>query len=450
VPESRHLTAPRGLLRERGVGRVVALAKKAGDALRVACERLAGGSRQAACESFFSTRIFPRNFVPWPARWLGNSANEVAFITAARDGEMEGVEKLVYRLARAPRQETHHYLRNLELAVLHGQAAARSACTLQARGFVPDVICGHSGWGSTLFMKDLFPQQPLLCAFEWFYHARGTDADFDPAEPLTDDDAARIRVKNAAILLDLASCDAGTTPTQWQQRQFPAEFQAKLEVCHEGIDTGFFRPAPQRLALPRLGLDLSHTDELVTYVARGMEPYRGFPQFIEAMHRLLAKRPRCHVVIVGEDRVAYGRKLPRGESFKKALLARFPLDPARVHFTGLLPYGEYVQVLQASSAHVYLTRPFVLSWSMLEAMSAGCLVVASRTPPVQEVIEDGINGLLADFFSPEELADRVEEALANPAAFASLRRKARATVVQKYSAEKLLPRRVAWIKRFVR
>ncbi|MEA3212681.1 MAG: hypothetical protein QOE70_5738 [Chthoniobacter sp.] len=393
---------------------------------------------------------FPAQFRSLAAALARDPANQVVFVTAAREGMLPGVEKILYKLARTPRSETHQYVRNLELAVLHGQAAARAACAVEARGFVPDVIYGHSGWGSTLFMKDLFPNRPLLCAFEWFYHARGTDADFDPAEPLTDDDAARIRVKNAAILLDLASCDAGSTPTPWQKQQFPAAFHSKIEVCHEGIDTDFFQPAPRKLRLPRLGLDLSHAKELVTYVARGMEPYRGFPQFIEAMHLLLAQRPRCHVIIVGEDRVAYGRKLPRGESFKKNLLQRFPLDPARVHFTGLLPYGEYLQVLQASSCHVYLTRPFVLSWSMLEAMSAGGLVVASRTPPVQEVIEDGVNGLLVDFFSPPELAARVHETLTRPARFAPLRTKARRTVLERFCLRELLPRRLAWLRQFAR
>ena len=198
--------------------------------------------------------------------------------------------------------------------------------------------------------------------------------------------------------------------------------------------------------LPRINLDLSHVEELVTYVGRGMEPYRGFPQFIEAVALLQQRRPNCHVVIVGEDRVAYGKKLPDGKTYKQVMLEKFPLDLSRVHFTGQLPYEEHLQVLQASSAHVYLTRPFVLSWSMLEAMSAGCLLVASNTAPVTEVIQDGGNGLLADFFSPAEIADRLEEALNHPDHLHTVRAKARETILAHYDLTKLLPQHLQWIQ----
>lgn len=392
---------------------------------------------------------FPAQFRHLAVALAADPRNEVVFVTASPVGELPGVKKVVYKLAREPRKETHQYLRGLELGVLHGQAASRAAFALRARGFVPDVIYGHSGWGSTLYMPDAFPNRPLICNFEWFYHAHGTDADFDPAEPMTIDDAARIRTKNAAILIDLHSCKAGSSPTHWQKQQFPVEFQSKIDVCHEGIDTDYFQPRASKLVLPRLGIDLSETSEVVTYVGRGMEPYRGFPQFIEAMHLLLQRRKNCHVVIVGEDRVAYGRKPPRGQSYKKQMLEQFPLDPKRVHFTGLLPYGEYLQVLQASSAHVYLTRPFVLSWSMMEAMAAGCLVIASDTQPVKELIKDGFNGLLTDFFSPEKLATRINEALDRPKEMVAIKAKARETITHQYSLKEILPRRVKWISSFV-
>jgi glycosyltransferase involved in cell wall biosynthesis len=184
-------------------------------------------------------------------------------------------------------------------------------------------------------------------------------------------------------------------------------------------------------------------------VGRGMEPYRGFPQFIEGIDQLLKERPNCHVVIVGQDRVAYGKPAPGGKGFKSAMLEKFPLDPNRVHFTGLLPYGEYLQVLQASSAHVYLTRPFVLSWSMMEAMSAGCLLVASSTGPVTEVIEDGFNGLLVDFFNTAELAKRLSYALEHPEKMEPLRKKARETILHRYSLAELLPKRLEWMQSFL-
>jgi glycosyltransferase involved in cell wall biosynthesis len=296
-------------------------------------------------------------------------------------------------------------------------------------------------------MKDIFPQAKLLCYFEWFYHAHGSDADFDPSEPLTADDEARIRIKNAPILMDLYSCDRGLSPTYWQHQQFPSEYRSKLTVLHDGIDTDFFCPKPgAKLVLPRINLDLSHAKELVTYVARGMEPYRGFPQFMEAVALLQQRRPQCHVVIVGENRVAYGKTLPDGKTYKEEMLEKFDLDLDRIHFTGWLPYPEYLQVLQASSAHVYLTRPFVLSWSMLEALSAGCLLVGSRTAPVMEVIQDGVNGLLADFFSPQEICDRLEEALKHPERMSAIRAKARETFSSVYDLSDLLPKHLQWIQ----
>ncbi|MGH8000496.1 MAG: glycosyltransferase, partial [Brasilonema sp.] len=185
---------------------------------------------------------------------------------------------------------------------------------------------------------------------------------------------------------------------------------------------------------------------LVTYVGRGMEPYRGFPQFIEAIAYVQERRPNCHVVIVGAERVCYGKSLPDGGSYKDLMLQKVPLDLSRVHFTGSLPYGQYLQVIQASSVHVYLTRPFVLSWSMIEAMSTGCLVVGSDTAPVTEVIQDGENGLLVDFFSPKQIADRIDEVLDHPTRMAEIRDQARKTVLERYSLADLLPQHIQLVK----
>jgi glycosyltransferase involved in cell wall biosynthesis/parvulin-like peptidyl-prolyl isomerase len=390
---------------------------------------------------------FPAQFRHVAAALGQDSRHQVVFGTSRRDGHLPGVSKIIYNPAREARPETHHYVRPLENAVLQGQAVYRLAEQLKARGIVPDVVYGHSGWGPTLLMKDIFPNAKLLCYFEWFYHAHGADADFDPTEPLTADDEARIRFKNAPILMDLYSCDRGLSPTYWQHQQFPSEYRNKITVRHDGIDTDFFCPKPgAKLVLPRINLDLSHVKELVTYVARGMEPYRGFPQFMEAVALLQQHRRECHVVIVGENRVAYGKTLPDGKTYKELMLEKYALDLDRIHFTGWLPYSEYLQVLQASSAHVYLTRPFVLSWSMMEALSAGCLVVGSRTASVSEVIQDGVNGLLADFFSPQEICDRIEEALTHPERMAAIRAKARETVLEHYSLSQLLPKHLRWIQ----
>ncbi|MGL5083494.1 MAG: glycosyltransferase family 4 protein [Microcoleaceae cyanobacterium] len=373
-------------------------------------------------------------------------SNQVVFGTKNERPEwsIPGVRKALFKPTREPSSETHQYVRSLESAVLYGQAVYRIAEQLKAKGFVPDVICGHSGWGPTLFVKEAFPDAPLLCYFEWFYHAKGSDADFDPAEPLTIDDMARIRIKNAPILVDLYTCDWGLSPTYWQRSQFPPELQTKLSVLHDGVDTSYFVPKPgAKLVLP--DCDLSHVDELVTYVARGMEPYRGFPEFIEAVAYIQERRPNCHVVVVGSERVCYGKSLPNGESYKDHMLKKIPLDLSRVHFVGPLPYGQYLQVIQASDVHIYLTRPFVLSWSMIESLSTGCLVVGSDTPPVKEVIEDGKNGLLVDFFSPKQVADRVDEVLDHPDRMAELRKRARETVLERYNLSALLSQQLQLI-----
>ncbi len=390
---------------------------------------------------------FPAQFRHIATAFAKDERNQVVFGTTRREGSLLGINKVIYNPTREARPETHNYVRPLENAVLQGQAVYRMAEQLKAKGFIPDIVYGHSGWGPTLLMKDAFPKAKLLCYFEWFYHAHGTDADFDPSESLTADDEARIRLKNAPILMDLYSCDRGLSPTYWQRQQFPLEYHNKITVLHDGIDTKFFCPKPgAKLVLPQINLDLSHVEEIVTYVARGMEPYRGFPQFIKAVALLQEQRPQCHVVIVGEDRVAYGKQLQDGKTYKQVMLEKYALDLNRVHFTGWLPYHEYLQVLQASSAHVYLTRPFVLSWSMLEVLSAGCLVIASRTAPVTEVIQDGVNGLLVDFFSPEEICDRIVEALQNPEQMAIIRAKARQKILEQYDLSLLLPQHLQWIQ----
>jgi glycosyltransferase involved in cell wall biosynthesis len=400
---------------------------------------------------------FPSQLRSIAAVLASNPAHEVAFLTMAEEGEMQGVRKIVYKPKREPAPQTHHYIRPFEGSILQGQAAYEVMLTEKQRGWIPDLIFGHAGWGPTLFMKDLFPRTPLALNFEWYYHAHGTDCDFDPSEPVTADDEARIRIKNACLLSELASSDAGLCPTRFQYEQYPPHLRQRLIISHEGIDTNFFKPDPEeKLILPKPTpdnplnkLDLSGHPEIVTYATRGMEPYRGFPQFIEAVHLLLQKRPNVQIVIAGDDRVAYGKAAPEGTTYKKMMLEKFPLDEDRVHFVGSLPYGEYVKLLKCTTAHIYLTRPFVLSWSMLEAMSCEGLVVGSDTAPVQEVITNGINGLLVDFFKPDQLAQTVSNVLDRPKDFDQIRKKARETVLAKYDLNSCLQQRLAWLSSLI-
>ncbi len=381
---------------------------------------------------------FPAQYRHVAAALAKDSQNEIVYGTSQKQGNIVGVRKVLFEPHRKVRKDTHPYLRTTEEAVLNGQAVYRMAKALKQQGFVPDVVCSHSGWGVSLYIKDAFPDARLINLFEWYYNAQGADVGFWPNETVTDDEHLTVRTRNAPILLDLMNVDWGYCPTNWQWQQFPSLVQAKLSVLHEGIDTNFMVPAPgARIKLP--DLDLSHTDEIITYVARGMEPYRGFPEFMRAARLIQQRRPSAHIVVVGADRVAYGKKLPGGQTYKEKMLDELQLDTGRIHFTGLLPYPHYLQVVQASAAHIYLTVPFVLSWSMMECMAAGCVVVASDTAPVREMIIDGDNGLLVDFFSAEQVAERVDAVIDHPNRMAEIRHNARQTIVRNYALSDLLP-----------
>ena len=372
------------------------------------------------------------------ARYLSGRGHDVSFGTRW-EGTPPGWLRMVrFRPHREVGERQHPYLAFVENAVLNGQALARVGWKMKERGYSPDLIVAHSGWGPGLYVRDVWPDAKYLGYFEWYYRAHGADIGFLHATKR--DDGPRIRTRNAAILLDLAECNWGIVPTEYQASQFPELLRRKLSVQHDGVDTERFAPQPGwRLKLP--GLDLSGVDELVTYVARGMEPYRGFPQAMTAFAEVQKRRPRAHIVVVGQDRVAYGRALPDGDTWRKKMLRELELDRDRLHFTGLLPRSQYRAVLLASSVHVYLTVPFVLSWSLIEAMSAGCAVVASDTAPVREVLRDGENARLVDFFDTDGLAERICDALAHPDASADIREGARRTAVERYAASTLIPLR---------
>jgi glycosyltransferase involved in cell wall biosynthesis len=370
------------------------------------------------------------------ARHLGSvPGNQVVFITQRKDGELPGVRKIVYSPRRTVTPQVHHYLRESEAAVLNAQEVARLAMELRRSGFIPDVILGHNGWGEIWYLRDIFPNTPLVGYFEFFYRLQGADVGFDPSDPVTADTAPRIRTKNLGNLLALDAASVGQCPTHWQKSGYPKRYHSILHVIHEGIDTQTVIPDPNaRLRIPNTDIELAAGDEVVTYVARNLEPYRGFHVFMRSLPAILAKRPKARVLIVGGDEVSYGARLPEGRTYRQTSLDELKgeLDLSRVHFLGRVPYPLFVKLLQISRVHVYLTYPFVLSWSMLEAMSAGCLVVGSRTPPVEEVVRDCGNGLLVDFFSPQEIAGRVIEALEDRRAHESIRRNARQTIVDEY------------------
>lgn len=392
----------------------------------------------------FVHQNFPGQY-PHLARHLAAQPNHrVVALSQRPDGDLPGVRTLRYRPKRETTPNIHPYLCGLEAGVLNAQAVVRMALRLKRSGFIPDVMLGHNGWGEIWYLKEVFPQTPLIGYFEFFYHLRGADVGFDPVHEPDFDAGPRIRTKNLGNLLGLTACDLGQCPTRWQYSRYPERYRPVLRIVHDGIDTDWVRPDPRAsLTLPASGdgtpLELQAGEEIVTYVARNLEPYRGFPSFMRSLPAIQKARPRANVLIVGGDEVSYGAMPKDGRTYRQRLLDELQgsLDLSRVHFLGKLPYRVYLKVLQVSSVHVYLTYPFVLSWSMLEAMAAGCLVVGSRTAPVEEVLRDGENGLLADFFQPEDIANQVIAALEAPGDFAALRGNARQSIVETYDLKRI-------------
>lgn len=332
-----------------------------------------------------------------------------------------------------PTPGTHHYIRDYERAIRRGQNTARVAMELYKSGFRPDVVAAHPGWGEGLFLKDIFPAARHIQYCEFFYRGEGSDVGFDPEFPAGLDDRLRVRIKNSTQLVSLEAADAGISPTQWQKAQYPACWADKIHVLHDGIDTARAAPDPGAV-LEVDGQRFRAGDPVITYVARNLEPYRGFHVFMRALPRVLERHPRAHVLIVGGEDVSYGSRPPAGKTYpgllREELGAR--LDGSRVHFLGKVPYPRFLALLQVSAVHVYLTYPFVLSWSLLEALSAGCLLVASDTAPVREVVEHEHNGLLTGFFDTDTLANHISEALHHPERYTDMRVRARSSVVSRF------------------
>jgi len=383
----------------------------------------------------FVHQNFPGQYVHL-ARHLGTiPGNEVVFITQRTTAYLPGVRKIVYKPARSVTKGVHHYIRDTESGILNAQNVARVALNLKASGYVPDVMLAHNGWGELWYLKDVYPDTPLIGYLEFFYKVKGADVGFEPGSSQSFDVAPRVRTKNLGNLLALHTADIGQTPTWWQRSLYPKEYQPKIHVVHEGIDSEVVAPDSQaRFAVPGTGIEVGCEDEVITYVARNLEPYRGFPSFMRSLVGILAARPRARVLVVGGDETSYGPKAPGNRPFRELLLEELGdrLDVSRVHFLGKVPYGSYLKILQVSSVHVYLTYPFVLSWSMLEAMSAGCVVVGSSTAPVQEVIRHGENGWLVDIFDIEAIARQVVAVLADRHAQQGIRQAARRHILENF------------------
>lgn len=390
---------------------------------------------------------FPAQFRGLAAALARDPTVRVCAITSVASPGMEGVRIVRYRLGAGDGDgdvaATHPFARRFDLECRRAEQVLYALSSLTDSGFVPDVIVAHPGWGETLPLRTLFPNARYILYCEFFYGMTGRDVGFDPEFPETGADGhVALHAKNAATLLALADCDVGVSPTAWQRSTFPREHRGKIHVIHEGVDVDVVKPSPEAVFELGAGRILRRGDEVVTFAARNLEPMRGYHIFMRALPEILTKRPRAHILVIGGDGVSYGPSAPRGTTWKAKFLAEVDgrIDKGRVHFVGALRYRDYLSALQISSAHVYLTYPFVLSWSLVEALSTGCVVIGSQTEPLLDVI-DGTNGVLTPFFDPSELANRVIEALAHPLRFEKMRALARKTAVERFDARLVcLPR----------
>jgi len=370
--------------------------------------------------------------------------NTVYFISQPNPNEMRGVNKITYTREQRGPVNCHPYSIDFDQAVSTGARVAEVCRMLRDQQVRPDLIIGHCGWGETLFVKDVFPEVPLLVYFEFYYHARGVDVDFDPEFVSIFHHPSRLRARNAINLLAYDAADWGNTPTLWQRSLHPPEMRRRISVIHEGVDTEIVRPNPDAVfKIAKRNRELTRHDDVITYVARNLEPYRGFHSFMRALPGLLRQNQNAQVVIVGGDGVSYGAPPAPRSTYREMMLTELEgqLDLDRIHFLGQIDYATYLTLLQISSVHVYLTYPFVLSWSFIEALASGCLVLGSATEPVLEVLQDGVNGLTVDFFSPDQICARIGEVLRHPDRMRQLRGAARQTAVSRFDLKRLqLPR----------
>lgn len=401
----------------------------------------------------FLHQNFPGQFLHL-APALQQRGHEVRALTDQANSRSASVPILRYR--HSPERvdpKATRLGRNYTVMSDRGVSVARACAQLRAReGYVPDVIFGHSGWGETLFLKQIWPEAKLLIYAEFYYQGRGADVGFDPEFGSYGLDQILIAQGRAAHLAQsLVHADRGLSPTRWQASTYPPSLQPMIEVIHDGIDCQGLEPDPDAHFILPDGRILRAGDEVLTFVNRNLEPYRGYHIFMRALPAVLRARPDAQVVIVGGDEVSYGAP-PKGEKgWKQRILSEVEgdLDLSRVHFLGKVAYAQFQSILKISRVHAYLTYPFVLSWSLLEAMAAGCLVVGSDTAPVQEVLTHGETGLMVDFFDVDGWSRQLSEALAHPERFDAIRQAARDHARAQYDLHSVcLPRMVDFVESF--
>jgi len=395
---------------------------------------------------------FPGQFKHLAPALVGAAGTEVTAFCMRKDlpGQLNGMRVVSYQPARGTSTGIHPWVADIETKVIRGEAAYKAALAQREQGYTPDVILAHPGWGESLFLKEVWPRAKLGIYCEFFYSTHGGDIGFDPEFEVADPgNPCRLRLKNVNNLMHFQDADAGISPTQWQASSFPLPFRERISVVHDGIDTEAVKPLATAHVVLGDQLRLTRDDEVITFVNRNLEPYRGYHVFMRALPELLRRRPRARVVIVGGNEVSYGAAPPEGKTWRDIFFNEVSagLDLSRVHFVGRVAYSAFLALLQISSVHVYLTYPFVLSWSLLEAMSTGCAIVASDTAPVREAIEHDQTGRLVNFFDRDALVDEVCTLLDNPAQRASLGARAREFAQAHYDLRSVcLPRQLQWVQ----
>ena len=385
----------------------------------------------------FVHKNFPAQFGHVASYLVKSEGFRCTFVCELPPGEFGGVVRLQYQASGGATRTTHYCSRTFENAVWHAHAVYERM--KQRSDIKPDLIVGHSGLGSTFFLRELY-DCPIINYFEYYYHTRGSDMDFRPGVSSRELDMLRTHTRNSMILTDLQTCDAGYSPTKWQRSLLPREYQDKIETIFDGIDTEFWRrrPTARRIGDRRL----SPETRIVTYVSRGFEPMRGFDIFMRVAKRICDARPDVLFVCVGSDRICYGSALEhvKEATYREHILAQDDYDPDRFIFTGMVQPAELVEILNLSDLHIYLTAPFVLSWSMMNALACGCTVLGSDTPPVREMIEDGKNGLLVDFFDIDRFTELALRVLDDPEAYRPLGQAGEEIIRRDYSLRNTLPR----------
>jgi glycosyltransferase involved in cell wall biosynthesis len=376
----------------------------------------------------FVHQNFPGQYLHLVRHLAAAGDHEILFLTEPNQNAIPGVRKLNYQPRRAPSRSVHPDAREFEAATIRAEAVAAAALQYRKLGLTPDIIIGHHGWGEMLNLRDPWPDVPMLGYFEFYYRTHGLDVGFDPEFPALPETFPQIRAKNAVNHLALSLGAAGQTPTAFQRDTYPKWARSQIAIIPEGADLDVCRPNPasRRRAATLGGMRVGPRDTLITYVARGLEPYRGFHTLMRALPDILSARKDVRVAIVGGDDVSYGAT-PHGTTWRALLLREVEqrLDPDRVHFLGRVDYDTYLKILQRSDLHLYLTYPFVASWSLREALACGCAVLGSDTAPVREFVTHGRNGLLVRFPDPLALAAAVLDALEDRPRLEKLRAAAR-------------------------